>query len=237
MRRLRILRSGLCALAVFAFGIAAMAAPVQGSGTLVALYGTRLPAIVCAPYFVCDIRLQAGEQVLHVDLGDTARWLTDVVTSNEPHVMLKPTAEGLITNLVVITDRRTYNLVLVSSAVDSVREISFVYPPSPSASARPLVPPADPTSLDFAWVVRVSGRVDFAPVRVFSDLDHVYIELPEHLANLPVLVALGANGSEDRVNYRVRNQYVIVDGVPNALALVDGTGADARVTISRGSSR
>ena len=231
-----LLGATLAALTAFSLGKPVLAEAVLGSGTLVAVYGPTLPAIVCAPYFVCDIRLQAGEQVLHVDLGDSARWLTDVVTSNEPHVMLKPTADGLLTNLVVITDRRTYNLVLVSSAANSVREISFVYPPAPSASVRPLVPP-DPTALDFGWIVRVSGRVDFAPVRVFSDLDHVYIELPKHLANLPVLVALGADGTEDRVNYRVRNQYVIVDGVPNMLALVDGSGTDARVTISRTLSR
>jgi hypothetical protein len=69
----------------------ALAASVQGSGTLIATFGPKLPAIVCAPYFVCDIRLQSGERIVHVALGDTARWLTDVTVATEPHVMLKPT--------------------------------------------------------------------------------------------------------------------------------------------------
>ena len=75
------------------------------------------------------------------------------------------------------------------------------------------------------------------PSRVFSDLDHVYIELPTHIADMPVLVALGPNGEQERVNYRIRNNYVIVDGVPDALALVDGTGSSDKVTISRGANR
>ena len=227
----------LTIMALVAATASALAVSVQGAGTMIATFGPNLPAVVCAPYFVCDIRLQSGERIVHVALGDTARWLTDVTSTTEPHVMLKPTEDGLLTNLVVLTDRRTYNLVMVSSVVNSVREISFVYPPTASASPRPLVPAADPTALDFAWTVRASSRVDFLPTRVFSDLDHVYIELPEHLTNLPVLVALDTNGEQQRVNYRVRNHYMIVDGVPDALALLDGTGADIRVTISRGVSK
>ena len=49
--------------------------PVAGpDGSVRYLFGAQQPSIVCAVLQVCDVELQAGEQVNSIQLGDTARW-------------------------------------------------------------------------------------------------------------------------------------------------------------------
>jgi type IV secretory pathway VirB9-like protein len=47
------------------------------NGSIKFLYGAQQPSIVCAVLQVCDVALQAGEQVNSINLGDTARWTVE----------------------------------------------------------------------------------------------------------------------------------------------------------------
>jgi len=50
-------------------------APTSGkNGVVTYLFGVQQPSVVCAVLQVCDVALQAGEQVNSINLGDTARW-------------------------------------------------------------------------------------------------------------------------------------------------------------------
>src|SRR5664279_3256875 len=52
--------------------------PVSGTdGSIRYLFGAQEPSIVCAVLQVCDVELQAGEQVNSIHLGDTARWTVE----------------------------------------------------------------------------------------------------------------------------------------------------------------
>ena len=52
--------------------------PVAGAnGAITFLFGAQQPSIVCAVLQVCDVALQAGEQVNSINLGDTARWTVE----------------------------------------------------------------------------------------------------------------------------------------------------------------
>jgi type IV secretion system protein VirB9 len=64
-----------------------------------------------APGEVSDIVLQPGESLISVAAGDTARWVIGDTTSGtgttrRTHILVKPSAVGLKTNLVIATDRR-----------------------------------------------------------------------------------------------------------------------------------
>ena len=68
-----------------------------------------------APGEVSDIALQAGENLVSVAAGDTARWVIGDTASGSgaarrTHVLVKPSAAGLSTNLVIATDRRVYHV-------------------------------------------------------------------------------------------------------------------------------
>jgi type IV secretion system protein VirB9 len=115
-------------------------------------FGESLPSIVCAILQVTDIELQPGEQVTHINLGDSTRWSVETALSGSgdsqvSHLIVKPRDIGLSTSLVVTTDRRTYHLLLVSDAAEFMHAVTFLYedakPAAPvTASATPYQSPA-----------------------------------------------------------------------------------------------
>src|SRR3546814_11117555 len=61
--------------------------------------------------------LQPGEALVSVSAGDTVRWIIGDTergsgVGKRLHVLVKPSRAGLRTNLVINTDRRSYNLEL-----------------------------------------------------------------------------------------------------------------------------
>ncbi len=77
--------------------------------------------LFAAPERVSDIALQPGETLTSVAAGDTVRWTVGDTTSGSgetkrTHLLVKPFAAGLSTNLVITTDRRVYHVQLTSTA-------------------------------------------------------------------------------------------------------------------------
>ena len=65
--------------------------------------------LYAAPEQVTDIALEAGEQLNSVSAGDTVRWIVgDTISGGangeKVHILVKPIAPGLKTNLVIIYD-------------------------------------------------------------------------------------------------------------------------------------
>lgn len=108
--------------------------PVAGAeGAVVFLFGAAEPSIVCAVLQICDVQLQAGEQVNSINVGDSARWLIEPAVSNSgpnetQHLIIKPMDVGLSTSLVVTTDRRTYHMRLISHRTQFMPRVAFQYP-------------------------------------------------------------------------------------------------------------
>lgn len=108
--------------------------PVAGAeGAVVFLFGATEPSIVCAVLQICDVQLQAGEQVNSINVGDSARWLIEPAVSNSgpnetQHLIIKPMDVGLSTSLVVTTDRRTYHVKLSSTRYEFMSRVAFQYP-------------------------------------------------------------------------------------------------------------
>lgn len=75
-------------------------------GSVKYLYGTTLPTLICTPRQVCSIRLQEGETVNQVNLGDQDRWkaapsvIGDGRTVTEM-VIVKVHEAGLTTNMII----------------------------------------------------------------------------------------------------------------------------------------
>ena len=93
-------------------------------------YGATFPSIVCAPLYACDLALQPGEVIRQILLGDASRWKVSPGTSGNgdnvvAHLVIKPSDVGLSTNLVIYTDRRSYNIRLVSKRINGCRSFPF----------------------------------------------------------------------------------------------------------------
>ncbi len=185
-----------------------------------------------------------------------------------PHVVVKPKDHGLATNLVIGTTRRTYHLALVSPVEAKVKGqvgydsyVSFYYPEDLVEAwaskeqlkrrqqerrhdARAEVPEVDAVSvedLNFDYTVE-ARKAAFAPVVVFDDGEHVYIQLPASVrsSDLPALLVEtpGGGGGLALSNYRIVDGYwYIVDGLFEKAELVVGVGKRRKKVTLRKSSR
>lgn len=199
--------------------------------------------VYAAPGQVTDIALQPGESLVGagpVALGDTVRWIVGDTESGagdarQIHILVKPTRPDLLTNLIINTDRRTYLVELNSTETAYMAQVSWQYPQdqlialrqqNTQAQARtPIAESVDIASLNFRYAIE-GDSAPWRPLRAFDDSQRVYIEFPSGIAqgNLPPLFTIGPAGGTDLVNYRVRNNYMIVDRLFAAAELRLGDG-------------
>ena len=206
--------------------------------------------LYAAPQEVSDIALQPGETLIAISAGDTVRWVVGDTASGtgatkQVHILAKPFAAGLRTNLVITTDRRSYHLQLESTDHTYMAALSWTYPndelialKGASEAARAAAPIDTGLSLDaLNFQYRISGDdTPWKPLRAFDDGRKVYIEFPNSLAQgeAPPLFVLGAKGTSDLVNYRVRGNYYIVDQLFAVAELRLGQDDQKIVRITRG---
>lgn len=205
--------------------------------------------LYAAPEEVTDVALQPGENLIAVSAGDTVRWVVGDTTSGggagkQVHILVKPFASGLKTNLVITTDRRSYHLVLQSTDQTSMAAISWTYPQDTlialqkqndrAAAAAPVASGLSLENLQFRY--EISGdRPPWRPFRAFDDGSKVYIEFPSRIdqGEAPPLFVVGPDGGNELVNYRVRGNYYIVDRLFGAAELRFGQDRQQVVRISR----
>lgn len=205
--------------------------------------------IYTAPGRVTDIALQPGEILGAVASGDTVRWVIGDTTSGtgadkRTHVLVKPFAAGLSTNLVITTDRRSYHLALVSTAGAAMAALSWSYPQdvlialknaqSQTEAAAPVATGIDFDRLQFNYAIS-GDHPSWRPLRAFDDGRQTFIEFPATLGvgEAPPLFLVAAEGDAQLVNYRVRGRFYIVDRLFDAAELRLGTKHQDVVRISR----
>lgn len=202
-----------------------------------------LYAIQASPQRITDIALEQGETLLSVSAGDTTRWIvgdarSGVGPATQAHVLVKPNAASLATNLVIMTDRRVYHVELKSVAGPAMAAVSWRYPAElilqnqlPPQALTPSPPPFTPEALNLRY--RISGaKPDWRPLAAFDDGQQVFIEMPEriHTMEAPPLFVIGEQGAE-LVNYRVHGNYYVVDRLFTKAELRLGSGWGAKVVI------
>jgi type IV secretion system protein VirB9 len=205
--------------------------------------------LYAAPEQVSDIALQVGEVLTAVSAGDTVRWVIGDTTSGtgeakRVHVLVKPFAPALKTNLVITTDRRTYHLTLESTEKISMAALSWNYPQDQmlilkrqnqqAEAATPIAVGVALENLRFRYAL--SGDTPpWRPVRAFDDGAKVYIEFPARIdqGEAPPLFVVGPDGDSQLVNYRVRRNYYIVDRLFAAAELRLGNDPQQVVRIAR----
>lgn len=216
--------------------------PYRESDRVVYLYGAGQPTLVCAPLELCVIYLQAGERVVEngVHLGDAVRWqIAPAVGADErTQLVVKPVDVGLKTSLVVITDRRTYHVNLISRKHDYMPGIAFKYPGNLAAQWQDYYQQSqaqkthqstsdgvDLADLDFNYHITYCSSCNFKPIRVYNDGSQTVIEMSSSLSrtNAPALLINDSQGQE-LVNYRLDKQKYVVDRLFDEAILISGVG-------------
>jgi P-type conjugative transfer protein TrbG len=211
------------------------------------------PIIQTTPFQETVISLEPGERFTNITSGDPNRWSYAVAVSGQgptqqQNVLVKPSLPNISTNMVITTDRRLYNLRLVSqlSAAPS-RNVSFWYPDELIAAANSAtfsqansgivdsVPDVNLNQLNFNYSVSNGGwrasYTSWRPIRVFDDGQHTYIQFPGDLVNrdMPALFIsngfISNGGTKELVNYRSKPPYFVVDKIFKQAVLVMGVGS------------
>ena len=194
--------------------------------------------LYASPSFISAILLEPGETLNTIAAGDTSRWMvteTEGETTTAPRtiVLVKPQATGLRTNIVLITDRRTYTIEASAVAGQAYSaQIAWSYADAPGAAAS--APATSRLNGDYR-IRTVRGRTpSWTPTRVVDDGRRTWIELaPDVVASdMPPLFVITPEGAE-LVNYRVQGQRYMVDRLFDTAELRLGTRAPVVVRIER----
>lgn len=106
---------------------------IKKSGFMQYPFGESEPVLTCRLFRTCSIELQPGEQLRGAVVGDPVAWDVGKMISERDglpiyHIIVKPRRNGLASNLIVTTNRRTYFIGLVSKQDGYVRQLKFYYP-------------------------------------------------------------------------------------------------------------
>jgi type IV secretion system protein VirB9 len=180
------------------------------------------------------IQFGEDEHIENVAIGDSQAWQ---VTPNKRANLLfvKPLAASAVTNMTVVTDRHTYLFDLVaSSSARPLYVLKFTYPadeakpqlaeaaaPSADELAAASDPQAvtDPAALNFAWAGK--GDRKLLPARTYDDGTSTFLAWPAG-SPVPAILIKDSAGTEGPVNFTVRGDVIVVDGVPREIVLRSG---------------
>lgn len=234
--------------------------PVSGpEGSVLFVYGAQQINVVCAVLQICDIELQAGEQVNNLNVGDprftVEPAISGVGAAEVQHLIVKPLDVGLETSLIVTTNRRTYHIRLRSHRTQFMPRVGFTYIEDAVAKWDALrnrevkerqertMPKTGEYLGDLSFKYDITGKAAWKPVRVYNDGIKTIIQMPTAMTQTeaPTLLVVRKDGglfTDDEtvmVNYRVQGDRYIVDMIFDKAILIAGVGSGQdRITIVKG---
>ncbi|MFV0644047.1 MAG: TrbG/VirB9 family P-type conjugative transfer protein [Sphingomonadaceae bacterium] len=200
------------------------------------------------PKVQATIAFEDGEHIENVAIGDSTSWQ---VTPNKRANLLfvKPLSATAATNMTVVTDKRTYLFDLVASGkARPLYVLRFIYPDEPEAETASMLGEApnavemaavndpyavvDPAELNFDWAG--SGERNLLPARTYDDGTATFLAWPSGTA-IPAILVTDEKGTEGPVNFTVRGDVIVVDGVPQQIIL--RSGKDKAMLVNNGPQR
>lgn len=231
--------------------------PVRAAdGSVKYVYGATIPALICAKLRVCMIRLEEGEELVDdIMAADPVRWKTiPMMVGAEGRqttmIAVKALSAGLVTNIVINTNRRAYMILLKSTDKDWIPEMSFFYPENVEkawasykskkkqiAYSSTLSTGESMDNLDFNY--QMTGESKWKPIRVYNNGKQTYVQFASAEFNngAPALVAVGKSAgwfsdeSTEIYNYSPIGDRYVVDGVPERMMLISGVGKDEKKVV------
>ena len=176
-------------------------------------------------------------------VGDSIQWR---ITGGPTNLYVKPVRDGIETSLTLVTNRRTYQIQLVSSARNKTlyQKVSFDYPDrmaeirlmqdqvaarinaeNARLNSQVLSSSVHPDELDFDF--KVSGDAPFKPTSVYTDGTFTYLRMPS-TQDTPAVFLLDDDDALSLINFRTKPNLIIVERVAGKLLLKLG-GQEVRV--------
>lgn len=207
--------------------------------TITAKYGYQTN-VVFAPY----------EEIQTISVGDRSLW--QIIPAGN-RMFIRPMEENVITNMTVLTNRRSYQFDLKSiegDKGDNIYVAQFVYndkklkaqpamepaEPAPVAAASepqpapPSVPavvpaPALPAPAAANYNYTFSGPDELAPIQVYDDGKSTYIKYQNPYQPLPNAYMVGPDGEERLTTVYQRDKVMVIDAIAGQWVLRNSNGA------------
>lgn len=189
--------------------------------------------ILCRPGFITDVKFQPGEKIQRITAADRTNWQYKHLTTADGvfHLYLSPSQYRLETNVIVITDRHNYQLML-GTAKNFHPIVCWDYPQEYYEQQDPKSIPLEVESvdaLDFGYNVSRGETYAWTPEFVFNDGFRTFIKLPEGSAAKyrPVLL-LNKRGRLVLGQYSIKNDSLVVGELIDEAILVVGKAASKK---------
>lgn len=195
----------------------------QGNSTMVFAFSpNQLYKIYCRQGYLTDIELKKGENVKFVGGGDTAAWSVIANTvGGVPHVYIKPVVSDSTTNLIITTDRHSYQLIVNTSDwynpivkwtyADEDQQEQLVRQQKEERLVTGTVN-TSPENLDFAYEYK-QKNTELAPSSIFSDGVKTFIKFAKTMNKAPIIFVKGQGNHAQMVNYTIKDNCIIIEAV------------------------
>lgn len=208
------------------------------------------PIINCQPFMQTIITLEPGERFTSLTSGDPQGLSYTVGVSGSAsnletqNIMVKPGREKMSTNMVIVTDRRVYNILVVVGAKGEItRGVSFWYPQEMTATVNDSIKKKSDIAMNAEKMPQLNlaqanfdykldydswSKPSWYPVRVFDDGKRTWIELPKGTdsKNIPSLLIQSDAGQDVKYEQSYYSPYMVVEGVFGEARLISGVGGD-----------
>lgn len=204
-------------------------AAVNGVKVMLPYAENKVYRIYCQEGFLTDLILAPGEEIKYMAGADTARWSVSNINYGslitQQHVLVKPLARGLETDLIITTTRHVYHLYMRSGSFHNPM-VEWLYPETKAQmaarnEARNYLA-INPSELNFNYKF---SRTDlpWAPEKVFDDGKKTYIKMKPELSNYAApAFAIIENGNIKLANHRLVKGYYVIDRLFEEAQLATG---------------
>lgn len=218
------------------------AANAQGNSTMTFSYAPdQLYKIYCRTGYLTDIELKKGEQISFVGGGDTSSWAVNATTvAGVPHIYVKPVVQSSTTNLIITTNKRSYQLILtVSDWYNPMVRWSYGLEDAQTAilqnakDEQTITADMSVTGVDklnFSYKVSVKGNDSYKPEMVFDDGEKTIIRVNKGVKRLPALF-IREPGKKDLslANFKTKDNCYIIDRIIDRAELRYGESDIVRI--------
>lgn len=223
--------------AAIAFALIPTTLAAQGDARLqrVPYMPDSVTVVRVVPGFVTSVVLSPDERIVSVAVGNTAAW---EVSPNKAadRLFIKASPGGPPTNVEVVTDSRTYSLMLQTTFdgdPQAMFRLGFDYPPATSAQVEQASSPAAPAA-PVAAGYRITGDRLARPLAVDDDGAQTRFRFAPSAA-MPAVYALDEQGRETLVTMRQEGGALFVDRVwPGYVLRLGNASARVRRVAARG---
>ncbi len=181
--------------------------------------------------FQSSIEFAEDEEIVTISMGDSTGWM---INPSGNRLFLKPVEQDATTNMTLITNKRTYLFELHGEEAGSIDDDSmlfvlrFIYPGEDQTvgvrTYLDTVPLPDvernPGKYNFRYTI--SGAERIAPLRIFDDGEFTYFQFKNKNADIPAFFLVDAQGNEAIINFRTRDDFIVVERVASRYTLRHG---------------